>query len=64
MTHIDGLTMDWLTTAWMRARTTDHSISLLDESTHLIVTVTAKGGVVIHPDEQSRDDWLYRKAEW
>jgi hypothetical protein len=52
MTHINGLTMDWLTTAWMRARTTEHAISLVDEATHMIVTVSSKGDVVIRPEEQ------------
>jgi hypothetical protein len=61
MTHVkDGLTIDHLLTAQMRALSVMGSVEVVDDQTHTIVTVSGRGGLVMRPD----NDWLYRKAEW
>jgi hypothetical protein len=60
MTHVDGLTIDALVTAQMRALNVMGSVELVDDATHTIVSVDGRGRLVMRPD----NDWLYRKAEW
>lgn len=51
-THVQGLTVDELQFAYMRARTVDHSVELVDDATHTIVTVTTRGLLVMRPEER------------
>jgi hypothetical protein len=63
MTHVYGLRVTDLQQAWLAAATTDHAVSLVDDTSHTIVMVDQKGHVVMRPQERrSEPDWLYRKA--
>jgi hypothetical protein len=63
MTHVYGLRVTDLQTAWLRATTTDHAVSLVDDCSHTIVMVDQRGRVVVRPEERHEPDWLYRKAD-
>jgi hypothetical protein len=63
MTHVYGLRVTDLQNAWLRAVTTDHAVSLVDDQSHVIVVVDQQGRFVARPEERRGEpDWLYRKA--
>lgn len=51
-THVHGLTLAVLTDAHHEARSIDHPITLIDDTTHVVVVVDCAGHVIARPQEQ------------
>jgi len=52
MTHVYGLTVEALATAWRHAATVEHAVTLVDDNCHVIVVVDQKGHLVMRPEER------------
>ena len=51
-THVFGLTVATLADASRAARTVDHAVTLVDESSHVVVVVDQRGRVTMRPQER------------
>jgi hypothetical protein len=50
-THVFGLTVATLADASHAARTVDHAVTLVDETSHMVVVVDQRGRVMMRPQE-------------
>jgi hypothetical protein len=50
-THVFGLTVATLADASRAARTVDHAVTLVDETSHMVVVVDQRGRVMMRPQE-------------
>ena len=46
-THVQRLTVEALESAWCSAATTDHYVTLVDDSTHVVAAVDPAGHVAM-----------------
>lgn len=51
-THVFGLTVATLADASRAARTVDHAVTLVDDSSHVVVVVDQRGRVTMRPQER------------
>jgi hypothetical protein len=51
-THVFGLTVGTLTDASHAARTVDRAVTLIDETTHMIVIVDQRGRITMRKDDR------------
>jgi hypothetical protein len=51
-THVFGLTVAVLADASRAARSVDHAVTLVDDTSHVIVVVDQHGRVTMRPDTQ------------
>jgi hypothetical protein len=50
-THVFGLTVATLADASRAARTVDHAVTLVDETSHMVIVVDQRGRVMMRPQE-------------
>ena len=51
-THVYGLTVSLLADASRAARTVDHAVTLVDDSSRMIVVIDQRGRVSVRTDER------------
>jgi hypothetical protein len=53
-THIFGLTVATLSDACRAARTIDRAVTLVDEASHVVVTIDQRGRLTVRPENIAR----------